>query len=261
MKKHCLILCWMVVCLWTGVRAQFEGDINVKVTTNDGGKRQETSISMVVKNELVSSQITTGEDTKPPVRLVFRGDRNVLWIVNEEHKFVLEQPLKDLPRQDTTGGRERKSDIDVKQTGRTQTILGYTCEEWSVCGEEGETRIWCTSKLGNVYRGLSQLFGELDKMQRTSLWQKEFVEKGLFPLKAVSTKRGQTTTQEVTKIEEREIPSSTFEIPEDYQLQSLKLDPDKVMKLMREKMLERKQQRDDEKKKDNSDSNNKDNHR
>lgn len=40
----------------------------------------------------------------------------------------------------------------LKKTGRTKTILGYSCDEYLAEGEEAETRMWVSEKLGKEVR-------------------------------------------------------------------------------------------------------------
>jgi len=243
-----LLFCMLVLWPWSIVLAQFEGEIDMKITTNEEGQSQVTNISMLIRNELISARVNSEGGPMRAGRFIVRGDRKLMWIVDDQRRVVFERSLEGNQQPDSTKHEESTSKPNIRKTGKTETMLGYRCEEWVVAGEDGETSVWCSSKLGDVYKGFAKSFGEMRKMRMRSSatdWQDDFIEKNLFPLKAVSTKDGKVkSTQEVTKIEQKKIADPVFEFPEDYKKESFNMDVNKTMDQMREMMRQRMQQKD-----------------
>jgi hypothetical protein len=253
-----MLMCMLVLCLWSGVRAQFEGEIDMKITANEGGQSRETNISMLIRNELMSARMNSEGAPVRAARIILRGDRKLVWIIDDRRKVVIERSLEANQQPDSMKHEESTSKPNIRKTGKTETLLGYPCEEWVVTGEEGETSVWCNSKLGDLYKGFSKSLGEIGKMRMrrsTPDWRDDFIDRNLFPLKAVTTKDGKVkSTQEVTKIEQKKIAGQVFEFPEDYKKESFNMDINKTMDQMRDMMRQHMQQKN--KKDDKKDENN-----
>lgn len=256
MKTFMVVLAVLVVSSWSSLRAQFEGEIDMKVTANEEGKSRETNMTLLFKNDLLSSESKGGESGMHS-RIIVRGDKKVLWIINDERKTVFERPLQASERQDTVAQSAEKPKANLRKTGKTETILGYPCEEWVDESAHDTTFLWCTSQLGSVYQDFSRSFGDLGAgrmrgRRDVPAWQKEFAGKNLFPLKVVSTRDGVVRmTQEVTTITKKTIDPTVFEIPGDYSKREMNFD---INKMIQERMRDRMQQRDEDKKKEDKDN-------
>ncbi|MBI5476906.1 MAG: DUF4412 domain-containing protein [Ignavibacteriales bacterium] len=199
--------------------AQFEGAIDMKVTMIEEGKPQVMEYSMFVKKDLIASQIkSTGADAMQG-KFIFRGDKKVLWILNDAEKNYLEMPTKEFNKPETGKNENKKSPKPkVTKTGKSEKILGYVCEEVIIDEGKEVTHIWGTGKLGNFYGDLMKSFGCMSENAKAELgWEAELEALKLFPLKIVSKENGNITqTQEVTKIEAKSIPQKTFDVPSGY---------------------------------------------
>jgi hypothetical protein len=213
--------------------AQFEGNLQMKMKTYEGEKSQVASATMHVKQDLLAMD-TEGEEGG---KIIFRGDKQVLWIVNDEQQMYLELSLKDKTTKKEQPQAER-SKSNVKKTGRTQTILGYECEEWLAEDGNEVTTMWGTTKLGNIYQGIVKAMGGMGgpgSADNMPDWQKEIMDKNFFPLKVEVKKNGKTTSsQEITKVEPKALPASMFEPPAGYQKQALDFDIQKMMQQLQQ---------------------------
>ncbi len=238
-----ILLGWTISFLAPAV-AQFEGAIDMKVTAPDGDSMRVVSYSMLINGDKMMSEIMSREDTTKRGRFIFRGDRKLLWIINDDEKSYLEINLGDVqgaaaPR-DTAGKDTARPAPRLKKTGAGESILGYQCEEYVV--EEGSrvTHIWGTQALGNVYRGLSSSMGEMGGQDAGSTqkgWEDELAAMTLFPLRISTTQNGtMEESQEVTRIHAETVPASAFEPPAAYTKQSMQLDLEKILKEMQDKM-------------------------
>jgi len=234
MRKRTHIIFLMFVLLSGVSIAQFEGAIDMKVTMQDEGKSHQMLYTMMVKKNLMAANIKGEDKENIESKFIFRGDKKVLWIVNDAEKVYLEYSLKD--EQKPSAKETEKSNVKVKKTGKKETILGYPCEE--VIVEEGNevTHLWGTTKLGDFYSDLMKSFGYVEGEEASSGssgWEAELEALKIFPLKIISMENGQVKqTQEVTKIESKSIPVSTFEVPKGYTKQKLEFDMEKMMKEM-----------------------------
>ena len=222
--------------------AQFEGAIDMKVSMIENGKSHDAIYTMLVKNNLMATSIKSDSSEGGHGKFIFRGDKQALWVVDEAEKSYLEISLKDENKSNTKKvlviTKPQKAKQKIKNTGKKETILGYTCDELVIEDNDEVTHIWGTSKLGNVYHEMLKSFGEVGGQEAAKGkkgWEDELVDMKLFPLKIISMKDGKVEqTQEVTRIEKKTIPASTFEVPKDYKKQSIDFDMEKMMKEMQE---------------------------
>jgi len=126
----------------------------------------------------------------------------------------------------------KKSDEDPRfpkltDTGRQETIAGYTCEHW-LMGEKQNLDICVAKGLGFFGMGgqgrsgltsLKNLAFSPELLAEATAhpeWVK-FLEGGAFPLKMTSTEDGKVMMNiEATKIEKKSLDDSLFNIPPDY---------------------------------------------
>lgn len=127
--------------------------------------------------------------------------------------------------------REQGEDVSefpkLTDTGRQETIAGYTCEHW-LMGEKQDIDICVAKGLGYFGMG-GQSGGGLGSWQNLMFSPKllaqaaahpewvKFLEGGAFPLKLTASKEGDVKmTMEATKIERKGLDDSLFAIPADY---------------------------------------------
>jgi len=219
--------------------AQFEGIIDMKVSMSDGDSLHAATYRMHVQKDKMAATLEGGAQGMQGGSFIFRGDRKLLWIVNDEQKSYLEVSLKDVDT--ASAGEETPERGKLERTGKTKTILAYLCEEFVVHGEAEVIQIWATTKLGNVYEGLMKSFGELggSQMKDQAGWEGQLSAMKLFPLTLVTTRNGALyEKQEVTRIEAKKLAPSVFEPPRSYKKEALNFDMEKMMKQMQQKQEE-----------------------
>lgn len=246
MQKRALTFCIIGLLLPFSSRAQFEGSIGMKVTMPEDDTVRQVSYRLFVRADMLMTEISGNSDSTEEGKFIFRGDRQILWIVNDREKDYLEISLKD-----TSGNRRRETSADsgaqqhaplLRKTGNTTSILGYPCSEYVVDEGGRQFRIWGTTRLGDVYEGLQKSFGKMggdELIDGGRGWEDELASSKIFPLKIVTTKNGkQEETQEVTSIEPSKMAPSTFEPPKEYTRQAMEFDMNKLIQSMQEKMNE-----------------------
>ncbi|HUN64540.1 MAG TPA: DUF4412 domain-containing protein [Bacteroidota bacterium] len=240
MKIVSVIGLMMIAC--SAVFGQFEGVIDMKSTRGDGPDQKIVSTTLMLKGERIATTTAgMGRDGKE-VKLIYAGDKNLIWMIDDSRKVYTEIALDSLPVPGTPD-KEKKHSMPQK-TGKSMTILGYACDEWVVEDSSMETHLWATQKLGGLYEGFTKAIGNLMNRGRGNAglqgWQKEFMAMKAFPLKTERYKGGKLSdVQEITRIDEKTLAQSLFETPAGYTKQSLPTGMSKMIDQMRQQMIDR----------------------
>lgn len=250
------LLSWCV----SFTHAQFEGTIEMKMTMSDNGKTHEMLYDISLKDNMTAMiSKAKDKDMMTPGKMIYRGDKQVMWMINDEEKSFLEISFKDKEGMDDEEGKEMMKDQPkIRKTGKTQTILGYSCDEWIAEDDNEVTNIWGTSKLGNIYESFTKSFSGMSggkARKKSKGWEDEMFSNKVFPLKVVVSEKGKVKhSQEVTKIESKKISASMFDVPKNYEKQSLDFDMQKMMKDAQEMMEKHKRgEKENEEEKDTTD--------
>lgn len=246
----CLVFCSGILL------SQFEGAIDMKVVSK-GKVPQEMIFEMLVKKDMVASRMSGAGMKGEDARMIYRGDKEILWIINDGEKSYLEIPMKDADGSPAASEMNNAAaDPGMRKTGKRQTLLGYSCEEWEVKSGDETISIWGTDALGNFYESLSRSFGKMGKSGQGGSegrdWSTRISKMNVFPLKIITSKGGkEREVQEVTKIEKKSVASSVFNPPATYEKQSIDFDIQKMVEEAQKQMKREQQEEtpaDDEKK-------------
>ena len=238
MKKIWIIMTVLVLCLAGKSWAQFEGELNMNVKHINGEFQETTNMVIYVKDQLMAFDAKE-QNGKARGMFIYRGDKKVFWMVNEEEKTYLEVPLDEKGGQPKMHDKKKspeRNKPDIRRTERRQTILGYPCEEIIVKENDETVELWGTEKLGHVIEGFVKAFGELRMQAQENtgeMWEDELLRMKLFPLKE-KRKRNDKVIEidEVTKIESKKLSSSLFEPPAGFKKQSFSVEMNTMMKEM-----------------------------
>lgn len=222
--------------------AQFEGVVRMRAVTFGDADSSVVSSSVYFKGRLFAAVIDSSDGSEGSGgKFILRGDKNVMWIVIDQEKKYMEIPLADGGRKPDTATRGAGSkSYTLAKTGKSRTIIGYRCEEWSADEGDGETAsIWATAELGNMYDGIVKWFDGMSMESATdgSRWERELADKKLFPLIVVRSTDGDVTEkEEVTAVEKTTVPAATFEAPAGYEKQVVDLNFEKMFEEMMKSM-------------------------
>lgn len=200
MKKFLLGLAMMLMAGVGSLHAfvSFEGEVDYKITTGDKsgdmnyllkGKKMRMDMDMEGHSQSMIFDMPT---------------RKMLMLMPEQKMYM----TMDIPENKQEAAKA-KSEGKFTKTGKTETILGYKCEEWLYESKHGTTSIWAASGLGN-FMGMGQKSG-----MGASAWTQMVKSKGLFPLRVTSkgaNGKGEMS-MEATKVEKRSLSDSLFEVP------------------------------------------------
>jgi hypothetical protein len=208
-----LILCGAITSAFP--QSDFEGIIESKnITLDERGKPQEFTMTMFIKQNMVRIQ-TSAIGSTPSSVMIYRGDKKIVWMVNDGEKsyFEIAQDQQAAQIYSPSGAVTKPT---MKLTGKTKQILGFECEGIRVTTGETQTEIWATKSLGNVYKTISHVLGG-EAGGLGDGWEEKVMGMGFFPLSAATKMEGKVfESQEVTKIEKKALPPSMFELPAGY---------------------------------------------
>jgi hypothetical protein len=229
-----LILVALTLSLVLPLLSQFEGEIDMKTSSSLGETKRDQTIVLLIKKDKIAITVQ-GEGGMAQGRVVFREDKEMMWVIDDKKKTVMEIPTKtieDMGAKPAEGAEREK--VKFRKLAKTETILGYHCESWLVEKELETKEVYGTSKLGDIYDGFIKSLKRLKGGRMESMmndFEAEMMRQKIFPLKSITTRDGNvTSTEEVTKIQSRSVPASTFEIPSGYKKQSMDAEMSDAMK-------------------------------
>ncbi len=240
--KRCSAIAAAIILQAGAVHAQFEGVVRMRAVTFADAESTVVSSSVYFKGQLFAAVIDSSDMTEGRGgKFILRGDKKIMWIIVDQEKKYMEIPLADKgrPADAPPKSGETKS-YTLTRSGKSRSIIGYKCEEWTADEGEGETAsIWATAELGNMYEGIVKWFDEMSMESATdgTRWERELADRKLFPLIVVRARDGEVTeTEEVTAVERKNVPATTFEAPAGYEKQVVDLNFEKMFEEMMKKM-------------------------
>ncbi|MFZ5494522.1 MAG: DUF4412 domain-containing protein [Verrucomicrobiota bacterium] len=200
-----------------GHAAAFEGKVALAMTTGKG-KTQELDYS--IKGSAL--RIDLSAEGNAFASIMDLQKMEMLMLMPDQQMYMV-MPIKEHVEKAVQGAYEKEPNIE--KTGRTETILGYKCDEYVSKDGNITTEIWVTEGLG-AFMGLGSgagnpmggMFGG-GKKKAASGWEEKFKGKPGFPLRVISrdAKNRETFKMEATKIEPGSLPASLFQPPEGWQ--------------------------------------------
>jgi hypothetical protein len=207
-----------VVALCTAVLGQaagFEGKLSLSISS---GKGQSQVLDYSIKGS--SMRIDMTAEGQSFANIMDLQKMEMLMLMPSEQMYMV-MPIKE--SLDKAMDQAVEKDATIEKTGRTETILGYKCDEYVTKDRKSTTEIWIAQGLGtfmglgNNGGGMGGMFG--GKSKAAEGWEAKFKGKPGFPLRVVSrdAKSKETFRMEATKIEPGSLPASLFQPPEGWQ--------------------------------------------
>ncbi len=227
------LLCWFSF----SASAQFEGEIQMKLTGADGVG---TMTMLIGKKAIKTEMSITAEKMKVQMSSLMRLDNpNIIYLINDQSKSYSEINLKEMEKM-AQGLTPTKETYKVQKLGK-EKILGYDCDHVRITDSDGEMDMWIAKGILDY-----DIFKKFNQNPQTDGLEKALKEAGVWgmPLKQIVSKgTAQQTTMEAVKINKSALPASTFEIPKGYKkteggLMGAGMDmmPDEAKAQMRESM-------------------------
>jgi hypothetical protein len=197
--------------------AQFEGVVESRnLTVDEQGAEQWYVMTMWVRKDMLRVQIPAlGE--MPGSTVIYRGDRKISWVLNDQEKSYFEVSLSQDVQQRSTVPEMDSSDRPVfVRTKKTRKVLGYQCEQLIVKRGESETEIWGTKGLAAL---TAVLEGTLAREARGGVgYETQMIaQMGVFPVVSITRYDGKVIeSQEITRVERKPVGPELFQVPAGY---------------------------------------------
>ena len=198
----------------------FQGKVSLAITS---GKAKSQTLNYSIKDQKLRMDMEA--EGHSVATIMDMGKLEMLMLMAEQKMYMV-MPLKKPIEQAQAQGQARQgeSTADIEFTGKTDTILGYKCNQILVKDKGTVTEMWVAEGLG-MFMGLGQqgggggMFGGGHKSANASKWEEALKGKGGFPLRVISTdpKGKESFRMEATKIEPGTLPDSLFVPPAGYQ--------------------------------------------
>ena len=198
----------------TFAASTFEGKVSLAIT---GDKNKTMNMDYSMKGQMLRTDM---DAEGHHISTIMDVQKMEMLMVMAEQKMYMVMPIKKPVEQALE--KQGESHADVERTGKTDTILGYKCDQIIVKDKEKGTvtELWVAGDLG-VFMGLGGggggPFGGR-KNATSAKWEEALKGKGGFPLRVIShdAKGKDTFKMEATKIEPGSLPDSLFLPPADY---------------------------------------------
>jgi len=196
----------------------FEGKVSLAMSA---GKEKAQVLDYSIKQDFMRMDFNTEGKTFSTIIDVKKLE--MMMLMSEEKMYMV------MPMKQTMEKAMKEADAktpDLEKTGRTETILGYKCDEYISKDAKSTTEIWVAEGLGAFMGlgnnnggggGMGAMFG--GKKKSASGWEEKFKGKPGFPLRVISrdTKNKETFRMEATKVAPGKLPDSLFQPPAGYE--------------------------------------------
>jgi hypothetical protein len=195
--------------------SQFEGTIvSSNRTVDDAGSSQLYLMTIHVKKSMVRVEMPSIAGI-PASTAIFRRDRKITWMLDATSRtyFEIRTPQDGVNDEGAVGEKEPPA---VQRTKKTKKLLGFTCEQVIVTRNEVRTEVWGARGL----EGLASVLADVLDNDQAPASDDVIAAMGLFPLHSTTTYEGrELESQEVTRIERKQLDPALFEIPPGYSKQ------------------------------------------
>jgi hypothetical protein len=206
-----LVACAVGAPTTLGAQAQapFEGIISMRIV---GDRQAEMPVKYYVRNGVYRMEMPNmeGRGKGGTMAIIVDPAKRESYMLMAEQKMYMVNKLDQLEGQQTAAA----GSADVRRTGRTETIAGYTCEHVIVKSESGETDVCAASGIG-TWVGMQGPGRGRRGGGAQQAWARR-LGSDWFPLK-VSTVADGKVIMEVTAVEKQTLDAALFAPPADYQ--------------------------------------------
>ncbi len=192
----------------------FEGIVESRnMTTDEMGEPQHYTMTLLVKGEMVRTEISSF-GSNPASVLIYRRDLGLVWVLNDKTKTFFEMRTSDEGLNQEGGQTRGKSNI--RKTGKTKKILGYQCDQLMLRNDDAQTEYWGTKSLSGLATSIARAFGS-DPAEPNGGMSDELASLGYFPMIVRTRWEGRTVeSSEVTRIGLQALAESLFVLPPDF---------------------------------------------
>lgn len=212
----------LLTAVQVSVASTFEGKVSLAMTAEKG---RTMNLDYSIKGQKIRTDMNA--EGRLMTSIMDLGKLEMLMLMPEQKTYMV-MPIKKPVEQALA--KQGESTAEVEITGKTETILGYKCNQILVKDKGTVTEVWAAEGLG-AFMGLGQgggggggnplagMFGGGRKSANAAKWEEALKGKGGFPLRVITRdpKGRDTFKMEATKIEPGKLPDTLFSPPAGYE--------------------------------------------
>jgi len=210
----------------------FEGEIDATFKKS-GPAAEPASVAALIKSGKfrfdIPEKLGEGAAARmlgPKAYAIFDSGAKKVSVVSDTRKQVIvidmdrsAEKLKSLGSRGEPGvGAPQGPPPKITKTGKTETVAGHSCEDWDISSDHREGTA-CVA-----HEGISWFSLPAAVIPAERAWMLELLDGKHFPLRFVSYGKDGTTEEtrlEITKLDKRSLPDSTFQYPPEYRVMDL----------------------------------------
>lgn len=205
-----LVVSTLLAAVQSFAAGAFEGKVSLALTA-DRGRAMNMDYSL--KGQKVRMDMNAEGNQ---VAMIMDVAKQEMIMLMPDQQMYMVMPMKKAMEQAMEKAGANTADVEV--TGKTETILGYKCNQILVKDKGSVTEVWAAEGLG-AFMGLSGNNPMGGKPANAAKWEEVLKSKGGFPLRVLTKDAAgkQTYKMEATKVEAGSLPDSLFAPPAGFQ--------------------------------------------
>jgi len=220
LKKTLSLICVLNLFISSSVFAQFEGYLDLKMST---GSMNATTRQYISKGNMRSEASVNipGMGNRTTITIFNASNPDVIITLNEQAKTYVKVDLRNMPfmqgdddedEYSDDDDSESEGDVKIEKLGKAK-VLGKVCEHVRITSDGHQTEMWITKDVLG-YDAFKTMTLQGDNQNRGIMNMMNMAELQGFPLKMVD--KASNMTWEVVKIKQQDVPASKFSIPDEY---------------------------------------------
>jgi len=205
-----------VLLLPVALRADpFVGKLTVQFTdTNQSGKDKGPHVMTYSMKE---GYVRLDMDVKNFGGMIMDLKEKQMIILMPQQKMYMVNVFNNPDQQAKAKAQVDANNVQIKDTGEKDTILGYSCEKFVVTDAKGlTTQLWLAHDLQG-FTGMNPGAGMGRRPQVPAAWE-ELAKNGGFPMRVVTSDgKGEKFRMEVTAVDPQSLSDSLFQPPAGWQ--------------------------------------------
>lgn len=215
MKKIAILLfmagLFPAMAAWAQSSATLPAEISFKLGityemtgSKSGGQERNTQITYLLSDKEYAGFEAGGKG----MTMVYDLPNQQMITLMESNKMAMIMDMKQMQARMEAMNKDKKpepgNNFKVSRTGKTEKILGYTCDIYEVSSTKSTMLVWITKELGSGYTSFAKSFSMMMKNNPAGANLPEFKEMAggvMLKMQTTSKENGSTTNLEAKSID------------------------------------------------------------
>ncbi|HEX9614584.1 MAG TPA: DUF4412 domain-containing protein [Bacteroidota bacterium] len=198
------LLLFMLIPFFSSRAQNFEGVVTFNVT----GQGQTRAFQYFSKGNRVRVEMEQAPGMTMVV-LIETKSGSVTMLIPQNNAYM-EMNLDQIPSQ----AEDSAEAVDITETGKKETILGYECRQVFIRQDNREAELWVTKGLGTFVQSTVNPRSQSAALKAID---REITSKGYFPLRMITRSGGtEEHRTEVVSVSKKPLSDDMFKVPAGY---------------------------------------------